>query len=259
MKKIFILSFMTVAISLKAQILNGNFENNSMADLSNWEWTCGSISTPDAPPNGGAWCIEVMGGNLQACFPGYAFQRITSINPLKSYTLSCWAKATTNFPIGLYFGTINNGQITLQLGSTTTSNTWTELSVQSNFALASGDTAIVILHGGLVTGPLLVTGLFDLIRMEDVTGIQSISEQAQLTVIPQPFSSQALLQFGKTLLNAKIIMYDYLGQAIKQISSVSGNSYTLTRGNLAQGVYFIEVRENEKLIVKKKLLIADNY
>ncbi len=258
MKKLFILSFMTAAISLKAQILNGNFESNSLADLSNWEWTCGSISTPDAPPNGGAWSIEVMGGNLQACFPGYAFQRLTSIDPLKSYTLSCWAKATSIFPIGLYFGTINNGQITLQLGSTTTSNTWTELSVQSNFALASGDTAIVILHGGLVTGPLLVTGLFDLVRLEDVTGIQRIPEQTQLKIFPHPFSSEAQLRFSKTMLDAKLIMYDYLGQELKQINNVSGNSYTLIREHLAPGLYFIEAFENEKLIGKQKLLIAND-
>jgi len=109
------------SITCQGQIINGNFENNSNSDLSGWDWTCNASSFNDAPEGGDNWCIQVNGGNTQGCFPGYSYQRIPTITNGQTFVLSAWAYAQASPPVGIYFGKINNGTISLQAGDTTSS------------------------------------------------------------------------------------------------------------------------------------------
>ena len=257
MKKIlfFICIFATPACI--AQAVNGSFENNSFPDLSGWEWTCSAESINTAPPDGGGWCIKVAGGNVKGCFPGYAYQRIPSITNDQTFTLSGWAFTQTPRMIGLYFGTINKGVITTQAGDTTTSNAWKLLSIKSSFALSEGDTAVVVLFGGIAAGPFQGYGYFDLIQLEEVTGVHPVAQNTSLTVSPNPFSQLTILQSGIPLQDATLFLYTTNGQLVRQISHISGQTYTLPRGDLPKGLYFLQIAQDSRVIGCTKVEIAD--
>ena len=258
MKQIlFILTVFLACNFVNGQILNGSFESGTFPDLSNWEWTCSAEMGNSAPPDGGSWSIKVWGGNTQGCFPGYAYQKIPTITNGQTFLLTGWAFAQTTPPVGLYLGKINNGVITLQSGNTTSSISWTQLSLQSTFSLSSGDTAIVVLHGGLAGGPVQGYGYFDLINLQQVTEINSLEQKKSVKLYPNPFNNQTTLRTGKKFHNATLTMNNTFGQIVKQMGNIYGQTIILERGNLPRGLYFIHLSENNKKIITKKLVITD--
>lgn len=248
--------FLTI-ITAKGQILNGSFENGSNPDLSNWKWTCDAISFNNAPTGGGNSCIKVNSGNTQGDFPCYAYQKIPTITNGQTFILSGMAFAQTSPTIGLYFGKINSGIITLQAGNTINSTSWTPLTVQSSFSLSTGDTALVVLYGGLVGGPLQGYGYFDLIKLEQVTGINSLEQKQSIKIFPNPFNNQTTLQTDNLLDNANLTVYNYSGQVVKQIKNISEQTVVLTRENFVSGLYFVRLTQDSKVISVNKLVITD--
>ena len=257
MKRIFFFLCFFVSSACVAQVVNGSFENFSSPDLSAWAWTCGAESINSAPPAGGNWCIKVAGGNVKGCYPGYAYQKIPSITNGQTFTLSGWAFSETPRLVGIYFGTINKGIITTQAGDTTTSTLWKQLSVQSSFSLSQGDTAVVVLFGGIAAGPVQGYGYFDLINLEEVTGIYQPEQKQSLTVTPNPFSEETLVQFGKTVSDASLLVYNVHGQLLSRTNHISGQSYSFHRGHLPTGVYFFQVVQDNKVIGLSKMDIRD--
>ena len=258
MKQIlFILTVFLTYNTVSGQILNGGFENSLNPDLSNWEWTCFAESDSSTPPGGGSWSIKVWGGNTQGCFPGYSYQKIPAIANGQTFLLTGWAFAQTAPPVGLYLGKINSGIITLQSGDTTLSNSWTQLSLQSTFSLSSGDTAIVVLHGGLAGGPVQGYGYFDMINLQQVTGINSLEQKQSLKLYPNPFNNQTTLRTDKKFQKATLTINNTFGQTVKQMENINGQTIILERDNLSRGLYVIHLSENNKIIETKKLIITD--
>jgi hypothetical protein len=253
----YILVFVCTMTSITsfAQVINGSFENGSSADLSGWEWTCGAESVEDAPPGGGSWCIKVAGGNVKGCFPGFAYQKIPGAIAGQPYTLSGWVHSESSRTVGLYFGTIHKDTITTQAGDTTTSNAWKQLSIESSFTLSEGDTAIVVLFGGIAAGPFQGFGYFDLIKLEETTGIYSIEEQSSFRIYPNPFSSESTLQSDRPFKDACISVYDVNGQLVREERHISGSTYSVRRGDLRAGLYNIRITEGVKIVGLVRMVI----
>lgn len=76
-------------------------------------------------------------------------------------------------------------------------------------------------------------------------------------IFPNPFSSLATIKFSTSLNNASIIIHDLYGQVIRVVPKFSGDKTVITRGNLSNGVYLIEFREENKTISAGKLVIVD--
>lgn len=257
MKNILFFLFSMVSCASFSQVLNGSFENSSIPDLSSWEWTCNSQSFNNAPPGGGNWSIKVFAGNGQGCFPGYAYQKIPSITNGQTFVLSGWGFAQASPMVGIYFGKINNGIITTQDGDTTSSTSWTQLSVQSSFNLSTGDTAVVVLYGGFTGGPVQGYGYFDLVNLQQVTGIYSMEQNQSIKIFPIPFSLQTTLFSNKIFKDATLTIYNSVGKKLKQIENLSGSSIVFQRDNLPSGLYFIHLVQDDKIIAKDKLIITD--
>jgi len=89
-----------------------------------------------------------------------------------------------------------------------------------------------------------------------VTGIDDLSYNSKIKIFPNPFSSSTTLQANENLKDATLIVYDSFGQAVKEIKNISGKTITFSRNNLASGVYFIQLKEGNKIYVHK-LVIFD--
>lgn len=254
-KAIIILTVFLCSQTIDGQILNGSFENDSGPDLSKWETRCyDPESVSSAPPDGGNWSIKVLGGNFEDCFPGYAFQKLPTITNGQAFLLTGWARGET---AQLYIGKINNGEITLETGSDFSSNSWTQLSIQSSFSISSEDTAIVVLHMGTIGGGESLFGFFDLIKLELVPGINNPEHKKSLLLLPNPFKNQTMLKTDKVMRNAILTMKNKYGQIVKQMENIVGQTIILKRDGLSSGLYFIHLSENNKTIASEKLIIVD--
>lgn len=257
---LFLLPILLGSYSALGQISNGSFENGGNPDLSNWEWTCSAVSDSSTPPGGGDWSIKVASGNTQGCFPGYAYQKLPTITNGQTFQLSCWlfGESVNGFAngAGVYFGKINGGVISLLSGTSTSSSTWTSLSLQSSFSLSAGDTAIVVLYGGLTSGPVQGHAYFDLINLQQVAGLASLDQNPVMKLYPNPFKDETTLQTEQTFQNATLTMSNAFGEIVHRRENINGSSIVLERDNLPNGVYYIQVTE-ESRTTTLKLSIVD--
>ena len=253
----FIFTVFLTYTTVSGQIVNGDFEDGLNPDLSNWEWSCFAEPDSSTPPGGGYWSLKVWGGNTQGCFPGSSYQVIPFITNGQTFQLTGWAFAQTSSPVGLYLGKINSGVITIIAGDTTSSTSWTQLGVQSAFPLELGDTAIVLLNGGLTGGPSQGYGYFDLINLQPATGINSLELQQSLKLSPNPFNNQTTLRLDQSVRNASITISNSFGQVVRRIENMNGHTIVLDRDNLKRGLYVMCLTENKKIIAQTKLFITD--
>lgn len=100
-----------------------------------------------------------------------------------------------------------------------------------------------------------LTGVYKLDA--STASIPGIENNDQLSVFPNPFSSETTLQTVKPLKNATLTLENISGQTVKQINNISGQTVILSRDNFPGGVYFIHLREENK-IYTHKLMITDN-
>lgn len=78
-----------------------------------------------------------------------------------------------------------------------------------------------------------------------------------VSLFPNPFSTQTVLQSDNLLLNASLTVDNCLGQTVKQIKNISGQTVVLHRDNLPSGLYFVRLTQDNQVIATKKLIITD--
>lgn len=93
-----------------------------------------------------------------------------------------------------------------------------------------------------------------------------------IIISPNPFSTQTTVsvrtfshQAGNSIKNATLAVYNSLGQEVKLIKNISGETITFHRDNLPSGLYFIQLIQNNltddrsgKIVTTNKLVIIDN-
>ena len=91
-----------------------------------------------------------------------------------------------------------------------------------------------------------------------LTGITEISKNALLTASPNPFSSSTTLQTSNKFKNATLTLYNSIGQQVKQLNNIYGQTITLHRDNLPSGLYFLRLTQVGRTFATNKLIIVDN-
>jgi hypothetical protein len=117
-------------------------------------------------------------------------------------------------------------------------------------------------NGIKVAGNLLFNDLCDVCEV----GInENKLNPYSLTISPNPFSTQTTLHSDKPLKDASLTVYNLFGQEVKEMKNISGQSITLQRDNLPDGLYFIRLfapsPEGEgrgEVIATDKLIITNN-
>ena len=79
----------------------------------------------------------------------------------------------------------------------------------------------------------------------------------QFNLFPNPFSIETTLQTAEQLKNATLTVDNCFGQTVAQIKNISGQTVTFSRDNLASGLYFVRLTENNKTLAVDKLVITD--
>ena len=87
------------------------------------------------------------------------------------------------------------------------------------------------------------------------TGITSRNPNLEITIYPNPFTSETTIYFGTQQKNTLVSVVDVLGKEVKSVNVSNANSVTLVKGDLNPGVYFVEIiNENKTKLIKKIIM-----
>lgn len=81
---------------------------------------------------------------------------------------------------------------------------------------------------------------------------------SKLSIFPNPFSTQTVLRTEALFHDAILTLTNCLGETVKQVRNISGQTVTLFRDNLPSGIYFLRLTQDGKVIAQDKLVVADN-
>jgi len=82
-------------------------------------------------------------------------------------------------------------------------------------------------------------------------------QTVNISIAPNPFSFQTTFQSSIPFENARLLVYNSLGQLIKTINNINGLQVTLSRDNLPNGLYFAHIMQGNKSIGSQKLVITE--
>jgi alpha-tubulin suppressor-like RCC1 family protein len=92
------------------------------------------------------------------------------------------------------------------------------------------------------------------IYIDVCTGINEINNSIGVTISPNPFSSETTITFNTFQKHTIIKVTDVLGNEIKTIN-FSGKQCEIEKGEMKNGIYFLQIMDERKSIVKKKIII----
>lgn len=172
----------------------------------------------------------------------------------------------------LYSCTLDNTGNLIATGTNNGPSTFLNTLLTLKYNPATGDTLWTKTYGGGsgvnctvdALGYIYVTGVPDywgcLILKYDKSGVVGINENKEkkgFSVYPNPFSTETTVQSSYHLKDATLTVYNSNGQAVIQINNISGQSITLHRNNLPNGLYFLRLTQNNKEIATNKLIITN--
>ncbi|MBL0050130.1 MAG: SBBP repeat-containing protein [Bacteroidetes bacterium] len=87
------------------------------------------------------------------------------------------------------------------------------------------------------------------------TGFSEIhSLQPEITISPNPFTSLTTIRFLEEQKNTTIKIIDMIGKEIRTIN-FTGRQFTIEKNEMVAGIYFVQITDEKKSIVKKKIII----
>jgi hypothetical protein len=91
----------------------------------------------------------------------------------------------------------------------------------------------------------------DSLTCNTIVGIQQAKQDADVSLFPNPFSTQLTFSLADNV-QTTVLLYDFLGQQILQQTFT--NSTTINTAQLADGIYFYELRGNKGMLKTGKLV-----
>lgn len=85
-------------------------------------------------------------------------------------------------------------------------------------------------------------------------GITELNTISEITIFPNPFTSQATITFNEEQKNSIIKIMDVLGKEIEAIH-FTGKQLIIERGIMENGIYFVQVIEENKNVENRKIII----
>ena len=140
---------------------------------------------------------------------------------------------------GKIYYSINNGQDWTEQITPINDPIYSISFINNNKGIAISGTNVLYTNNGGTVGNSTVENVFS------------------ISIFPNPFSVQTILQSKAPLKNATLRVRNLYGETVKEINNISGQTITLFRENLSSGVYFLRLTENNKTLKVEKLIIAD--
>jgi Secretion system C-terminal sorting domain len=93
-----------------------------------------------------------------------------------------------------------------------------------------------------------------------VSGIKELSPLFETTIYPNPFSSEASIDFGRDQMHLNLKMTDVMGKVVLSLSDIIDRKITINKGTIKAGIYFLNISDqnnnnnnnsfNQKIIIQ---------
>ncbi|MBN2729091.1 MAG: T9SS type A sorting domain-containing protein [Bacteroidales bacterium] len=90
-----------------------------------------------------------------------------------------------------------------------------------------------------------------------IESIEDHSTQNSFKYYPNPFTNDLHIETNYWLDNAKLILYDVSGKEVLTMTNLSGQDITIPRGDIPNGIYFIQITQNNIILDSEKVIITD--
>ncbi len=86
--------------------------------------------------------------------------------------------------------------------------------------------------------------------------IRELEQLKFISVSPNPFSESTVLKVNRPLRNADLLIFNSAGRSVRSFHKLSGETITLQREGLPNGLYFIQLVENSKSFTSARIIIS---
>lgn len=90
-------------------------------------------------------------------------------------------------------------------------------------------------------------------------GIKDYTTKNYLTVSPNPITVSTTVRSTDNLNNATLTIYNAYGQNVKQVKNIMGQTVSISREMLLNGIYFIRIEDENNIIAVEKIILIDRY
>lgn len=87
--------------------------------------------------------------------------------------------------------------------------------------------------------------------------VNAINYTANVSIYPNPFSLQTILEIKNSLVKGTLNIYDSQGQLVRQMENIAGRNIALFRGDLSGGLYLFRLFEGNELVYSSKMVVVD--
>jgi hypothetical protein len=84
--------------------------------------------------------------------------------------------------------------------------------------------------------------------------VADINKSMDLSIYPNPFTSQTNILFSQEQKNIRIRITDISGKEIKTIY-FTGRKLTIDRAEMNAGIYFVQISDEQKNLSNKKIIV----
>lgn len=116
-------------------------------------------------------------------------------------------------------------------------------------------------NGFYLDGKTSMYGLNNYIEYQSycssTTGVSGFYNNDEIKFYPNPFSEQLIIYSEDKFEGASLIVFDEIGKEVVKMDDLSSNEIVINRGELSSGIYFVKIVENDRVLMRKKIVIAD--
>ena len=80
--------------------------------------------------------------------------------------------------------------------------------------------------------------------------------EENIVIYPNPFSNETTIELNLGMENATLLIINSYGLPIKRFDNISGTKFTMTRDDLLNGLYLIQIMDKNSTYISK-ILITD--
>lgn len=84
-----------------------------------------------------------------------------------------------------------------------------------------------------------------------------ISKKSNFKIFPNPFNSYTNIELNYDLDNAILNIYNSVGQMVRTYQNISSNKIKISKENLTNGLYFMELKQGNKVLGVEKLMVVE--
>ncbi len=94
-------------------------------------------------------------------------------------------------------------------------------------------------------------------KVDVATSVHENQQSLTVEIYPNPFTTSATFHTARPMENATMTIYSSLGQAVKVVQNINGNSFTLDRADMPSGLYYVQLSQDKVMVASEKMIITN--